>query len=59
MEFVTESGVMSVVVTYERVQAGWLKLDWDIWWSGIALCLSNLREAQIFLRLLTGYCWVP
>ena len=25
---------------------------WDVWWSGTALCLSNLREARMFPKLL-------
>ena len=52
VESITESEVVSVVVTCQRVQTGWLKLDWDVWWSRIALCLSNLREARMFSRLL-------
>ena len=31
MEFITESGVMSVVVTCQRVWARRLKLSWDVW----------------------------
>ena len=54
VDFVIESGVVFVVATCGGVRAGWLKFGWNVWWSGIALCLSNLREARIFLRLLTG-----
>ena len=49
MEFITESKVVSVVATYWRVRAGWLKLGWDVWWEqNSSLSQQSKRSSDVF-----------